>query len=110
MVTAEPSPDLPIKARKGIITAECMFALNSVKDLMVGIRDAFGGRSKTIQKELRRMRETVITELKQEALAVGANAVISVSLEYSQMTGKGDPFLFIAAVGTAVEISDNKGV
>lgn len=86
-----------------------MLALYSVKDLLFGIRDVFGGRRKTIQKELRRIRETVITELTQEALDVGANAVIGVSLEYNQMTGKGDPFLFIAAAGAAMKIRDNKG-
>lgn len=105
ILTTETSPDFVIKERLGIITAECVFGTNVFRDFFTGFRDVFGGRSKAMQKVLRDARKVVLNELREEAFELGADAVISTRLEYSQMSGHGTQLLFIAAVGTAITIT-----
>ena len=46
--------------------------------------------------------KTCLKELRQEALNLGANAVIVVHLAYSEFSGAGSTMLFLVASGTAV--------
>ena len=50
------------------------------------------------------MRETCLSELKVEADQLGANAVIGVDLDYSEISGGGKSMLFLVASGTAVVV------
>lgn len=93
-----------IKETLEIVAAECTFGMNILQDLMAGIRDVFGGRSKVTQKALREARKLCLRELKFEADAVGANAVIAVTLNYSEFSGQGKSMLFLVASGTAVVV------
>lgn len=45
LLTTESSSALPIIERFGIISAECVLGMNAFKDLGIGLRDIFGGRS-----------------------------------------------------------------
>jgi len=93
-----------ITERIEIITAECVFGMNMFRDYFAGIRDIFGGRSKASQKVLRDSRRVCLTELRREALIVGANAVIGVDLDYNEISGDGKSMLFLVASGTAVTV------
>ncbi len=84
-----------------VITAECVFGMNLFKDFFAGMRDIFGGRSKASQTVLRDSRKVCLTELRREALMVGANAEIAVDLDYSEISGDGKSTLFMVASGTA---------
>ncbi len=79
--------------------------MNVFKDFFTGVRDFFGGRSNTAQEVLRGARKTVLSELKKEAALVGANTVIAVDLDYSEISGAGKSMLFVVATGTAVKIT-----
>lgn len=85
-----------------IITAEHVEGINILVDFLSEIRDAAGGRSQTLQSALRTARQTCIAELRIEADRLGANAVIGVSLDYSEISGGGKSMLFLVASGTAV--------
>jgi uncharacterized protein YbjQ (UPF0145 family) len=85
-----------------IVTAECAFGMNVFKDFFAAMSDFFGGRSGATQGVLRDARKTCLRELKREAARVGANAVIGVSLDYSEFSGSGKSMLFLVASGTAV--------
>jgi uncharacterized protein YbjQ (UPF0145 family) len=87
-----------------IITSECVLGMNMFKDLFASITDIVGGRSGTIQKSLREAREQCLYELKNEAASCGANAVIAVDLDYSEISGGGKSMLFLVASGTAVKV------
>ena len=93
-----------IEDRIDIVTAECVFGMNIFKDMFAGIRDIFGGRSKASQTVLRDARRTSLTELRREALIVGANAVIAIDLDYSEISGDGKSMLFVVASGTACRV------
>lgn len=96
--------DLKVQERLEIITAECVFGMNMFRDFFAGIRDVLGGRSAASQKVLRDSRRTCLTELRREALIAGADAVIAVDLDYSEISGDGKSMLFVVASGTAVRL------
>ena len=103
VLTTETAPNLPIKERIEIVTAECAFGMNIFKDFFAGVRDIVGGRSEAVQKTMRDARKTTLYELKKEAHAVGANAVVGVDLDYVEMSAAGSMLLLVAS-GTAVVI------
>jgi uncharacterized protein YbjQ (UPF0145 family) len=79
LLTTDTAPNLNITKRIEIVTAECAFGMNIFKDLFAGVRDIVGGRSEAVQKTMRDSRRTALYELKKEAYAVGANAVVGCS-------------------------------
>ena len=97
-------PEYRVTERLEVITAECVFGMNMFRDMFASIRDVFGGRSKASQKVLRDARRTCLTELRREALIAGADAVIGVDLDYSEISGDGKSMLMVVASGTAVKI------
>lgn len=103
VLTTETVFDNKIIERIEIITAECVFGMNIFKDLFAAVRDVVGGRSRVTQSILKDARKQVLYELKKEAHAVGANAVIAVDLDYSEFSGGGKSMLFVVASGTAVK-------
>jgi uncharacterized protein YbjQ (UPF0145 family) len=103
LLTTETAPNLNITKRIEIITAEVAFGMHIFKDLFAGIRDIVGGRSEAIQKTMRDSRRTALYELKKEAHAVGANAVVGVDLNYVELSGAGSMVMLVAS-GTAVVI------
>lgn len=85
-----------------VISAECAYGMNIFKDMLGGITDVVGGRSGSMQNALRDARQAVIAQLRGEAFALGADAVVGVSLTYSEIAGGGKSMLFVVATGTAV--------
>lgn len=105
IVTTEMSLDgYNILERIDIITSECVFGMNIFRDMFAGIRDIFDGRSSASQKVLRDARRTCLTELRREALIVGADAVIAVDLDYSEISGDGKSMLLVVTSGTACRV------
>ena len=108
IVTTEPNmPEYRVVQRIEVITAECVFGMNLFRDFFASVRDIFGGRSGAAQKVLRDSRRICLTELKREALIVGANAIVGVDLDYSEISGDGKSMLFLVASGTAVRVEKN---
>lgn len=90
-----------------VVASECAVGINIFKDIANNLRDIFGGRSATTQKVLKEAREICLNELKMEAKALDADAVIAVNISYNELStsGAGGGILFIAATGTAVKLS-----
>ncbi|MDC1446312.1 YbjQ family protein [Amylibacter sp.] len=105
MLTTEAAPNINITKRIEIVTAECAFGMNIFKGLVAGVRDIVGGRSKAVQKTMRDSRRTALYELKKEAHAVGANAVVGIDLDYMELSSGGTMVLLVAS-GTAVVIEE----
>ena len=87
----------------GLVTGEAILGANVFRDLFAGIRDIVGGRSGAYESELRKAKQIAIREMVEEATARGANAVLSVDLDYETITlGTGGGMLMVSASGTAV--------
>lgn len=93
----------PIKEYKGLVTGEVIMGANIVKDIFAGFTDVFGGRSGVYENELKKAREAAIAELSQNAVALGANAVVGVDLDYETL-GVNGGMLMVNVSGTAVAI------
>ena len=62
---------------------------NFFRDFFAKVRDVVGGRSGAYEKELARARETAFREIQEEALEVGANAIVGIDLDYEVMGENG---------------------
>lgn len=88
-----------------VLSAECVFGMNMLRDFFASVRDMFGGRSSATQNVLRDSRETALRELREEAAERGADAVIGVDLDYTELSGDGKSMVIVVATGTAVKLS-----
>ncbi|WP_234840845.1 YbjQ family protein [Sinorhizobium meliloti] len=79
--------------------------MNVFRDIANNWRDFVGGRSNSAQKSLKEARTVCLDELRREASALGADAVIAVDLDYNELTTGGAGILFVAATGTAVKLA-----
>jgi uncharacterized protein YbjQ (UPF0145 family) len=102
IITTTPSVEgRRIREYRGIVTGEAIMGANIFKDLFAGVRDIVGGRSATYEKELRRARETAMSELSANAQELGATAVVGVDLDY-EVLGQNNGMLMVSVSGTAV--------
>ena len=84
-----------------VITAQGVLGVNAFKDVAAGMRNIFGGRSKSYENELTAGVNSVLDELRKHATEVGADAVVGVDIDYETV---GSNMLMISASGTAVRL------
>lgn len=85
----------------GIVFGEVITGINVLKDLGAGMRNFFGGRSKSYEEELTLAREEAIEEMKQRAQELGATAIIGMKMDY-EVLGSDNGMLMVTCSGTAV--------
>jgi len=93
----------PVQEYMGVINAQSIIGANIFKDIFAGLRDVFGGRSKTYERVLEEAKEDALRELAERAQAMGANAIVGVDLDFETI-GSGGSMLMVIATGTAVRI------
>src|SRR4029450_13647726 len=86
----------------GIVTAQGVLGVNAFKDVGAGMRNIFGGRSKSYENELASGVSDALAEMEQQAAHLGADAVIGVDIDYETV---GSNMLMVSASGTAVKLS-----
>ncbi len=106
IITTTPSVEgKKIAKYHGIVSGETIIGANVIRDLFAGIRDIIGGRSKAYEDVLREAKETALREMQDNAMSLGANAVIGVDLDYETIGASGS-MLMVTASGTAVTLED----
>ncbi|MBR2457316.1 MAG: heavy metal-binding domain-containing protein [Bacteroidaceae bacterium] len=85
----------------GIVSGETIIGANLVRDLFASVRDIVGGRSASYEEVLRQAKETALREMEEQAVKLGANAVIGVDLDFETVGGNSS-MLMVTASGTAV--------
>ncbi len=91
-----------VKEYKGIVFGEVISGVNFMKDIAASFRNIFGGRSQSYEQELTTARENALAEMSQRAEDMGANAVLSVDVDYEVLGHEGANMLLVTASGTAV--------
>ena len=86
----------------GVVAGETILGVNVFKDIAAGFRNIVGGRSGKYEEELRNGRTTAISEMREAAEAMGADAVLGVKIDYETVGGQ---MLMITAAGTAVKLA-----
>jgi uncharacterized protein YbjQ (UPF0145 family) len=90
-----------IREYLGIVSAQAIMGVNIGKDLTAGFRNIVGGRSKSYEGEIAKAVSEAMVELEEAARQLGADAVISVDIDYETV---GSNMLMVAASGTAVRL------
>lgn len=102
IVTTTPSVDSrPTTEYLGVVCAQSVLGVNAFKDVAAGMRNVFGGRSKSYENELSSGVAATLQELEQQAAALSADAVVGVDIDYETV---GTNMLMVSASGTAVRL------
>jgi len=111
ILTTSPTIEgVPIKAYLRPLSSHVVLGANIFSDFAAGLRDVFGGRSQSYQKQLKRLTDTVLYELESEAKALKADAVVGIDIDFSEMSGGGKAGMLMAiATGTAVILTRSQG-
>lgn len=102
LTTAQAVAERPVMQTLGIVGAQCIYGVNAFADLAAGIREFVGGRSQGLQKKIAEARREVCREMQLEAHILGANGVVAVRFEHTEIGDKGGYMLMVTATGTAV--------
>ena len=85
----------------GVVSGEAIMGADIISDTFASIRDIVGGRSGAYEEELRRAKDIALKEMVEQANASGANAILSVDLDYETIRGT---MLMVSVSGTAVVV------
>ena len=102
VLTTGPSVEgRPITHYLDVVSSQAIMGVNIGKDLMAGMRNIVGGRSKSYEGEIAKAVAEVMSELTAGAESLGADAIVSIDIDYESM---GSNMLMVAASGTAVKL------
>lgn len=88
---------------KGIVFGEVITGVNFIKDFGASLRNFFGGRSGSYERELLDARTSALRELESRACEKGADAVVGIDIDY-EVLGPDGGMLMVTASGTAVKL------
>lgn len=104
VVTTPTVPGHEIDMTLDIVSSECAYGMNLFKDFFAGITDVVGGRSGSTQSVLADARQKVLDEMRTQAYAIGADAIVGIRFDFNEFSGAGKSMLFVAGTGTAVKL------
>ena len=87
----------------GVVIGEAILGANIFKDLFGAVRDIVGGRAGAYEDELGKARDIAFQEMEQEAVILGANAVIGIDIDYV-VVGQNGGMMMVSVSGTAVKV------
>ncbi|WP_448138452.1 YbjQ family protein [Sphingobacterium siyangense] len=88
------------------IAANVVIGTNVFSDIGASYVDFFGGRSTSYEKKMQEMYKRVTETLKQRAQAIRADAIIGLSVDIDEISGKGSQMFMITAMGTPVLLKE----
>lgn len=100
-VTTETIPGREIVEVLGIARGNTVRARNVGRDITQGLRNLAGGELKAYSTLLSKARDEAIARMEEDAVGMGADAVVNVRLETSEVTQGGSE---VIAYGTAVRL------
>ena len=90
----------PVKYLR-LVSGDAILGANIFRDFFVSVRDIVGGRSAAYEAELRKARDIALGEMREQALHLGANAIVGIDIDYETI-GASSSMLMVSATGTAV--------
>ena len=104
IITTTPSiPGYKIKKVLGVVTGLTPRTRGVLGKFIAGIQTMFGGEVTAFTTELEKARMETIERVKAKALAMGANAIVGLDLETSDL-GLQAGVVVVSATGTAVVV------
>lgn len=106
LTTNDSLPDRRVTRSLGLVRGNTIRARNLGRDIVAVLRNLVGGEIKDYTKMLAESREQAIDRMVEEAEALGADAVVEVRFETSQIMGAAAELL---CYGTAVVTEASEG-
>ncbi len=103
VLTTETVTNMEIEKRIDMVSAECVFGTDMLKSQFDNKQDITHPEYSASPNVLKDARKTVLDEIKKEAFLLGANTVVDVKLDYSEISRGASPMMMIVATGTAVK-------
>jgi uncharacterized protein YbjQ (UPF0145 family) len=101
----EEIPGRPVVRHLGIVQGSTVQAKNVFRDIGASLKNLVGGELKSYTLLMNEARQGAIDRMKEEAAAIGANAILNVRFSTSTITQGAAEML---AYGTAVIVGDDR--
>lgn len=92
----------------GPIISNEVLGVNVISDSIASFSDFFGGSSGTYRNKLENLKKTVLDDLRNQALNMGADAIVGFGIAFNEISGKGKQMFMATATGTAVKLGHNR--
>lgn len=99
--------DPNIREYIGPVSSHIVLGTNLFSDFTASITDIFGGTSGTYSDKLKIIYRHIIENINKEAAYIGADAIVGLKIDFSEISGKGKGMLMASAIGTAVKLKKN---
>lgn len=99
-------PGLRVKKHLGLVQGSTVKAKHAGRDIMAGLKNIFGGELRGYTQLMNDSRDAALERLREEAEALGANAVLNVRFSTSAITQGASEIL---VYGTAVQTERIRG-
>jgi uncharacterized protein YbjQ (UPF0145 family) len=86
----------------GVVCAQPVLGVSAFKDVAAGMRNVFGGRSRSYENELSAGGGRDAPRVEQQAAGLSADAVLSVDIDHETV---GTNMLMVSASSTAVRLT-----
>lgn len=91
-----------------LISTNVVLGTNFFSDFGASITDVLGGTSENYTRKLQEIYALAMKQLKEIAIYKGADAIIGISVDFDEISGKGKSMFMISATGTAVLLESLK--
>lgn len=98
---------MAVSENVGVITSSIVIGTNIFSDIFADVRDVVGGKAESYTNKIDEIKEQSLEELKQKALKKGCNAIIGISIDVDEISGKNKSMLMVTTIGTAVKVEDS---
>lgn len=103
VLTTEAARNLNIEKRLDLVTSECVIGTDVVQSELSKRKGFSRAEYASSPNALKDARKMVLDEIKKEAFLLGANTVVEVKLEYSEISRGESAMMMVVATGTAVK-------
>lgn len=104
MMTTENHSGFNIAERLSVVSAQCAFGQKVFNDIFASVHDTVDRRSGKVEQTFQAGVDAVLEELKTQAVALHADAVIAITISYTPI-GYGSPNqTLVSGTGTAVRL------
>jgi uncharacterized protein YbjQ (UPF0145 family) len=86
------------------VSAQQVDGVGAGRDFLAGLTNTFGGRSNTLERGLAEARANVLYELKAEAHAIGATALVGLALDHQLIAGLNGSASMLMVTGSATAV------
>lgn len=102
IMTTEDRDGFKIAERMSIISAQCAFDASVFNTIFATVQPSEGRRQTAVEQTMQEGVDTVLFELKKQALQLNADAVLGIRIHYTPIGYGASNMTLISGIGTAV--------